>query len=309
MKTLSKYLWPFVILTIGHLAAASVKPTRIQISDVLAAEKNGCVSYLQETLEKGLNSIGSKKGVVSLGSYHELESQMQKVGLSAFKAKKAVDAIQYVRSKAYDQPTLKLASQMVDDLIEARKLLVCVASKECSLSQAKQDIILFTEQHETIVLMPFPADSPERFAINFFASSSGSAAERLLIAWLQAGYRVKQISDRGHVDLLYDRYARTFNGEYPPTPKSLSQGFTLVFMTLFQASVSQELMSLLFPQDAIKNKKYLAQAIYGDLLFNHNRLLTASIVQQLGITEQNLFLKAQEMFDIMIDTINKGATH
>src|SRR4051812_48952954 len=104
--------------------------------------------------------------------------------------------------------------------------------------------MLFTEQHEAILLMPPPIGGAQHFAMNLFSSLGTNAAERILMAWLQAG----------SADDLHRQFASQYDGAFPPNPSSLDQGFSITFMTLFQMLVTENIYAAHHPMNAAKNR-------------------------------------------------------
>jgi hypothetical protein len=294
-----------LFLTFASVSAAT-NPT-IHISDQLTRAKAGCTDYLKSTVERGLFSLNAPAATVFLGEYDELERLLVDAGTDKKTAKESADAVTEIHAAAFNYPALQLTAAVFDSLVADKKILVCALSTRCSLARSESNFMLFTKDHEAVLLIPPPFGGAQHFAMNLFSNIGTSAGERVLMMWLKAGFD-QQARVAGSADSMYREFAANYDGTFPPNPSSLDQGFTISFMTLFQMLVADNVYTIHRPSRAVHNQAHLAKSVYADLMFGRNKTITAGIMRKLGITEENIFAKSTELLGTMLATIEKDRT-
>jgi hypothetical protein len=299
---MSKALFLGLLFSTSAMAATTTVHI-VHISDELTKDKAGCTQYLVDTLHGALQTLDAADAAdaaVYLGKYEELETVMVNAGVSSALAKAAVEELTEIHAESFNYPSLQITAAVFDDLIKSKHLLVCTVSTDCSLAHQSQNHMLFTDQNEGIVLFPPPKNSVGEFAINFYSTIASSAAERILVHWLQAGFeRQRQVA--GSADQYYKWFSKYDGG--PLRPDILDQGFVVTFMSLYQAQVANDLFSIVAPVQARQNALHMAKVTYQDLMHGTNRNLTAPIMGKLRITEENFFTKTNEILKAMTATI------
>lgn len=292
-----------LLIAIFSQLAFGARTESINISPRVTKAKPGCEDYLTKTLRGALNSL-DKSASVHLGFYHELEILFVKAGVDLALAKETVETLIDLHSLTYRYPPLRFPSEILTELIKSKQIFVCVIGSDCRLARADQNFMLFTEQHETILLMPPPREGAIQFAVNFFGSIATVSGERILLGWLKAGFTAEQHKPGSAGDLYYE-YASHYDGNFPPNPGSIQQGFTLTFMTLYSAAITNEMYTLINPGLAANNAKHLAKRIYRDLTQGRNSQITRPVVERLGITEINFFNKASELLNLLASELGR----
>jgi hypothetical protein len=289
-------------LIFGLLLSSSAMagtPT-VHISPELTKDKAGCTGYLVDTIAQAFRTLNSPDAPVYLGNYRELEKILVKSGVEATLAKKAVDGLTEIHAEAFNYPSLQMTGSVFDDLVRSKHLLVCAVEADFSLANMAQNHMLFTEQNEAIILFPPPKESVKEFAVNFYSTLASTAAERILVQWVYAGFE-RQERVAGSADQYYKQFVN-YNGG-PLHHDILDQGFVVTFMSLYQAQVATDLFSVVAPIQARENALHMAKATYRELMYGSHHDLTAPIIKKLGITEENFFSKTNEILKTMAATI------
>jgi|GEM_PF-5139782 len=287
--------------------SAFAAPANISVSKQLNREKRGCVRYLTDKVQSSLSILRAEDTQVHLGTYAELEKLLRFAGVSSSKANAAARAVKELRHAAFRYPALHYSALVFDDLVKAKKLLVCVVSAKCEFAHAEENNLLFTEQYEGIILVPPPKDNLQDFAVNFFGTIASSAGEQIAMNWLLAGHAHMQKTGL-FTDTYYEQFAPKYDGSFPPTPGSFDQAFIFTFMTLYKTLVTNILFAITHPELAQINTEHLAKGTYEQLMFGYHHDVTAPITRRLGITEQNFFQKTVEITNVMVTTINQRST-
>jgi hypothetical protein len=308
MKKMSLFILFYTFWAGTAHSAPQSSLTKVVPSKGIKADK-ACADSLIETVERALDGLKSKNGRAHVGYFPEMAQQLFESGLTREKAKKKREAFLELRNASDAIEDLAFTVSILDELEKTNMLAFCALSQQCSVAQMPGNHVAYTGRGgKAILIVPTALPENEKeWAASLMGTIAFLSAERFLITWLKSAHTLERLR-KGSSDTYYSQYSVNYNGQVPPPGGSLVQGFSLVFLTLYQSIVEQNSYAYFFPNNANLNQEHLGKVHFNILTEGPNSDLTKPICEELGITESNFFDKASQIVRKMTETIKRSVS-